>query len=166
MRLPAVPLWLKYVLTLAVFVPLSVAAVIYIHGPGAPDTPGSENPAAAAQADHLGRIVSQQDQAVHRATLSPSLAPKVALQRAILVDVRMRIAGHDIAGPAGRVSCDPLAHIHAGRLPFRCRALAGGFSYPFAGVVDARTRQLTWCKNDNTSVDPALRVPLSSACTS
>lgn len=160
------PLWLKWVLTVLSFAAVGATAVILLNRAGATNPSEAEQPAAVAQADREGQIVTRQDQAVHRIRLSRSLHPRAGLERAILLDMRTLVARHDLAGPAKRVGCRALARWRPDRRRFRCHALAGGFSYPFAGVADLSTRQLSWCKDDSTSVDPSLQVPLSPACTS
>ncbi len=104
------------------------------------------------------------DQALHRTALTRSLTPAQALERAILADMRTRVAHHDVNGPVQRVRCSRLARRRQYRLPFRCLALTGGFAYPFAGLVDLRTSELVWCTDDSTAVDPGLQVPLNPAC--
>jgi len=163
MSMPVVPLWLKWVLSLLVFGGMLVALVVVVRGSG--PTPTTENPAAEAQANRLGQIVTAQDQAIHRAALPAAVPPGKALERAILADMRGRVSRHDINGPVERVRCAPITRHAAGRLPFRCTARAAGFDYPFAGVVDPRARELVWCKDDRTTVDPGLEVPLNPACT-
>jgi len=164
MRLPAVPLWLKWVLSVLVFGAMLVALVVFVRDSGGAG-PAAENPAAEAQANRLGQIVTRQDQAVHRAVLPATVPTAIALERAILADVRARAATGDIGGPVERVRCAPVSRHAPGRQSFRCTARAGGFDYPFVGVADARARELVWCKDDRTTVDPGLQVPLNPACT-
>jgi len=164
MRLPAVPLWLKWVLSVLVFGAMLVALVVFVRDSGGTG-PAAENPAAVAQANRLGQIVIRQDQAVHRAVLPATVPPAIALERAILVDMRARAATGDISGPVELVRCAPVARHAPGRLPFHCLARAAGFDYPLVGVVNLRARRLTWCKDDRTTVDPGLQVPLDPACT-
>jgi len=155
------PLWLKYALTLCVFVPLAVAALIFVRD----QTTAPPPKPPAGPSELTGRAAMQRDQAAHRASAPRWLMPAVALEHAIAADVRSRIAHHDISGPAGKVSCDPLARAPGDQLTFGCQARAGGFSYPFRGVVDLRTHTLAWCKNDNIPIAGTLRVPLTPACT-
>src|SRR5712691_8347203 len=145
------PLWLKWVLTLFVFAALSVAALIFLHRSGEANLPAAEPDAAESQANHLGQVVTKQDQAVHRAELSRAFAPRLALEHAIRADVHTLVAQHDIAGPVQHVTCQGVSRRRPHRLPFRCQALAGGFNYPFAGVADLTARELSWCKDDSTS---------------
>lgn len=164
MSMPVVPLWLKWVLSLLVFGGMLVALVVVVRGSGNPALP-TESPAGEAQANRLGQIVTAQDQAVHRAALPGAVAPAKALERAILADMRTRVAKADISGPVERVRCAGVPRHASGRLSFRCTARAGGFDYPFVGVVNTRSRELVWCKDDRTTVDPGLEVPLNPACT-
>ena len=166
MRLAASPLWLKWVLSVTFFAGLLVALVIYVHGAGDRGPGSAENPAAEARANRLGQIVTAQDQAVHQMPLARSLGPARALEDAILIDMRARIMRHDVNGPVQQVRCSQNVRRRTNRLSFRCQALTGGFAYPFAGIVDLRTRELVWCKDDSSSVDPGLQVPLNAACRS
>lgn len=161
------PLWLKWVLSLLVAVGLITALVVYVGSNplGDQSTNPALNPPAAAQANREGQIVTAQDQLPHHAALPRSLAPRVALERAIAAVMRTRAATAELAGPVQRVTCTQLAPRKATSLVFRCHALAGGSSYPSDGVVDLSTRELTWCRDDRLLVDPGLRVPLSAACT-
>jgi len=162
-RVQRIPLWLKYVLTLCVFIPLAVGGLIYFQDQAG--TPPAESASAVVKSDRAARAEVQGDQAVHRATGAASLTPAAALERAVLADVRANIAHHVLSGPAGNVTCKPLGNARAGRLAFSCRALAAGVGYPFRGVVDVRTRALAWCKDDGFAAAGNLNVPLSPACT-
>jgi len=162
--MPAVPLWLKWLLSVLVFGGMFVALVVFVRGSGGP-TPVDQNRGAEAQANRLGQIVTAQDQASHRAALPTAAPPATALGHAILADMRARVASHDISGPVERVRCIPVTRHAAGRLPFHCTARAAGFDYPFVGMVDIRARELIWCKDDRTTVDPGLQVPLNPTCT-
>jgi hypothetical protein len=157
------PLWLKYVLTLCVFVPLAVGGLIYFQDQAG--TPPAESATAVVKSNQAARAEVQRDQAVHRATGGASLTPAAALERAILADVRASIAHHVLLGPAGKVACKPLGNARAGRLAFSCSALAAGVGYPFRGVVDVGTRALEWCKDDRFAAAGNLNLPLSPACT-
>ena len=166
MKPAAMPLWLKWVLTLLTFAVLSAAVVIFVSRANNSEKSYSESPTAAAQANQAGEAVSARDQAPHQTRLSQSRGTHSALERAIAADMRTRVAQHDVTGPVQRVSCTPVAPRRPGRRPFRCQALVGGFSYPFVGVADLRARELVWCKDDRASYDPSVEAPLSPACTS
>lgn len=164
MRASTLPLWLRWVLSTVVFGGLLVALVIVVSNSGSAMT-AVESPASAAQANRLGQKVTAQDQSPHHAVLPASIPPGIALQRAILSDMRTLVSSNDLRGPVGRVSCTPAKRHAPGRLPFHCIARAGGFNYPFDGVADTHAHKLIWCKNDRTIVDPGLEVPLNPACT-
>jgi hypothetical protein len=162
-RLSRMPLWLKYVLTLCVFIPLAIGALIYFQDQtGAPP---AESAASVVKSNEAARSAVAQDQAVHRAAAPGSLAPAVALERAILADVRTSVAHHVLAGPAQSVTCKAFGTASAGRQAFRCDATVGGLGYPFRGVVDLQARALAWCKDDRFAAAGELNVPLSPACT-
>jgi len=160
------PLWLRWVLTLAAFAALTVAVVILVSRDNGGDQKYSESPAAEAQANAAGQAVSAKDQAAHQAPFPRSLAARAALESAIRLDMRTRVARHDLSGPVQHAACSPLTRKSPDRLPFRCHAIVGGFAYPFVGVADLRTHVLIWCKDDRASYDPSVEAPLSPACVS
>jgi hypothetical protein len=148
----------------AVAAALLVALVRFVHanpgtGPGT-----ASSPAAAERANRLGRILTAQDQAPGRAPLPRSLTPVIALERAIATDMRSRVRHGDLSGPVQRVSCGRVKRSPKDRPGFRCQARAGGFAYPFVGVIELSARAIVWCKDDQVSVDPGLQAPLSPQC--
>jgi pyruvate/2-oxoglutarate dehydrogenase complex dihydrolipoamide acyltransferase (E2) component len=180
------PLRLRWVLTLTVAASAVVAVVIVVHnqnnanqpvdqdpaafsqasaeGVGATVPP--ESPAAGANANAEGQAVSAQDQAPHEASLASARSLRLALERAIMVDLRSLAATDDVTGPAQSVTCDAGVRQPSGHLAFRCRALAGGTDYAFVGVAEPAARKLIWCKDDSAIYDAEVEAPISPACTS
>jgi len=163
--LPQIPLGVRWALSVLFFVCLALAAYLFLHEANKGTTVTDANPAAEVQANRLGQIVVAQDQLAHHARLPLGANPAPALAAAIAADVRGLVAGREIQGPAGAVTCQTAGPQRRGRRPYDCRAQAGGLSYPFNGVVDVRAGTLTWCKNDAVD-EPGLNVPLSPACLS
>lgn len=156
----ALPLWLRWVLTLLVFGALAVVGLSAVQGGG-----GSAQDEAAAplEANRAARTVIVRDQAPRSAALPAGVAPKLALERAIRADVRGRVRRDRLTGPAQSVRCSPAPPAPPGRRPFRCGAKADGIRYPFRGVVDLRTGRMTWCKFDPVP-SGEVPVPLSPRC--
>lgn len=123
----------------------------------------TEDRAAAIQANREAEILVAQDQAPHSARLTPRAAPGPTLDRAIRADMAKLIAQGQLDGPLQRSSCAQTGPHHDAVVGFRCAVLAGGVSYPFVGVVDARARTITYCKRDPPPV-PSENVPLSARC--
>ncbi len=158
------PLWLKWVLSVGVAVALLVALVRFVHANPGTGAPTASSPAAAERANRLGRILTAQDQAPRHAPLPRSLTPVIALEHQIASDMRSRVVRGDLAGPVQRVSCRPVNRSPKGQIGFNCRARAGGFAYPFVGVIELSARAIVWCKDDQVSVDPGLQAPVSPQC--
>lgn len=147
-------------LTLLGFALLTVAAVAVIRGSAGGS--GADR-SAEAEADRLGRTVQAQDQAPHSVSLRGRQAPRLALQRVIVADMRQRIRGNQLSGPLQSARCQPAARSGGERRAFRCTVRAGGVPYPFLGVVDLRSRRVTWCKHD-PGATPASDIPVSPRC--
>lgn len=155
------PLWLRWVLTVLGFAALTVAAVVVVRGSGG--NGGAAQRSAQARADRLGRIVLASDQAPRGASLSGRQAPRLALERVIVADMRQRIRRSELSGPLQGVRCQRAARSPDGRRAFRCTVRAGGVPYPFLGVVDLRGRRVTWCKHD-PGPTAASEIPVSPRC--
>lgn len=158
----SLPLWARWLLTIAVYAGGVVAAVLVVHDI---NSKGSDSPSevkSVAEANREGRIAITQDQAPHTAPL-PSGSPTVALQAAVAADVRKRISHGELTGPLQSVRCSASGGSASGGLRFACTVHSAGNPYPFRAVADERTHRLTWCK-----LDPPLPgeagVPLSPSC--
>jgi hypothetical protein len=143
---------------------LTVAIVIAIHAVNDSSASPSER-SAALEANREGRIALEEDQAPHTSGLGSGALTRVALQRAIAVDMRNLIRHGALTGPLQGVRCSPAGKRQAARQAFDCKARAAAIAYPFLGVADERARQLTWCKFDPSPVSNGPQeVPVSPRC--
>jgi hypothetical protein len=155
------PLWLRWVLSVAAFSLLAAVIVLVIHQINHSGGATSDIQ-AAEQANQAGEALIAHDQAAHAAVLSRRARPTPALVAAISSDLRRQVSAHELAGPAGTVTCRLHGGRRAGRQPYRCVGSGGAVAYQLFGVVDLRTRRMVWCRQDQ--VDPGLAVPLDPAC--
>ncbi len=170
-RFRSLPLRIRWLITLVGYALVIVAIALVVRsvnsGGGSGGSSASEA-AAVAEANRVGRIAITQDEAPHSSSLAPGVPAQVALERAVGADVRQRIAHGQLTGPLQSVSCEvsePAHPAHAGGRQLTCTVRSAGLSYPFVGVADARTRELTWCKVDPPPVANApLEVPVSPRC--
>lgn len=164
------PLRTRWLLTIVVYGAVVATVVIVVHdsggGGGSAGASAGTEAAAVAEANREGRVAIAEDEAPHGARLAPGLSPQVALQRAIAMDVRGRIAHGELTGPLQSVACKlTAAHSSGNRQPLSCTVRSAGISYPFVGVADQRTGELTWCKVDPPPQAGApLEVPVSTRC--
>ncbi len=143
---------------------LTVAIVIAIHAVNDSGASPSER-SAALEANREGRIALEEDQAPHSSGLGAGAPTRVALQRAIVVDMHNLIRHGALPGPLEGVRCTAAGHRHSGRQAFHCTARAAAIAYPVLGVVDEHTRQLVWCKVDPSPVSNGPQeVPVSPRC--
>lgn len=156
------PLWARWTLALGIGALLLVALILFVEHNNS-DSEANQNPAAVARANREARVVVEQDQAPHTAALKPGAAPRAGVTAAVRADMDAMVATGTIEGPLSHVRCTHTGD-HAGRALFRCTAVAGGVNYPFLGAIDARTRQVTYCKRDEPPV-PSMNIPVSSRCT-
>jgi hypothetical protein len=153
------PLWLRWMLSLVVFGAIAIALVA---AGQSSRTSSSDNAAALLRADQESRSIVLQDQAPHSAPLPGGVAPVLAAEHAVAADLRDRVRRHQLRGPLGRVRCTPTSG-QAPRQPFACTGTAGGFTYPYRGMADLRSRRLTWCKFDPPPAGE-VGVPLTPRC--
>lgn len=159
------PLWMRWLLTILAFAALIVAVILAIHLVNRGASSSAAEQVAAAEANQESQIVLEEDQAPHSARLARGPLTGVALQRAISADMRVRIRREGIPGPLQGVRCSALGTHHAGAQAFHCTARADAITYPFLGVVDRRTRALTWCKVDPPpQAGGPQEVPISPRC--
>jgi hypothetical protein len=167
-RFRSLPLRTRWLITLVGYA-LVIAAIALVvrgvNGGGGSGGPSASEAAAVAEANRVGRIAITQDEAPHSSSLAPGVPAQVALEHAVGADVRERIAHGQLTGPLQSVSCELSGPAHAGGRQLTCTVRSAGLSYPFVGVADARTRELTWCKVDPPPVANApLEVPVSPRC--
>jgi len=157
------PLWLRWVLAIAVAVALIAGLVIAIDRAG-PEDAASEA-GAEAEANRVADIAIAEDEAPHLAGLPPGSAQLTALEQAVASDVRRRIAIAQLTGPLESVTCTVAGTDTAGRVPYRCNVRSAGIVYPFLAVADERRRRLTWCKVDQPPLAKAgPELTISASC--
>jgi hypothetical protein len=147
------PLWLRWFLSVLIAVVVLVLVVRFVNANNN-DATASQSPSAAARANEESTVVVEQDQAPHVAKLAT---------RAVRRDINHSVNQGFINGPIQHTGCTalkPRGHV----LRFRCTVLAANLQYPFLGVVDVSTGQITYCKKDPPPV-PSENVPVSRRCT-
>jgi hypothetical protein len=160
------PMWLRWVLAILVFASAGTTLVIVLNNTPSDEGSGG-SPAAEGRANQVGRIVVEQDQAPHTAPLARANSPRDALTHAIRADALTRIHHNDLSGPLQAISCSAPRPLPGSVQGYHCSVRSGNITYPFLGIVDLRTRRITWCKRDPPPVDdPELEVPINRACTS
>jgi len=155
------PLWARWALSIGVGLILLLALILFVEHNNN-NSEATQSPAAIARANREAQVVVAQDQAPHVAAVAPGAGARPAIAKAVRADMTRLIDGAIIDGPLTRVGCTRTG-AQAGRLGFRCTAEAAGVNYPFLGVVDVRTRQVTYCKRDAPPV-PSLNIPVSRRC--
>jgi hypothetical protein len=156
------PIWQRFALAASIAVALLVALVLYVDRHNT-NSPPSTNPAGEVSANREAEILVAQDQAPHVVGLAFGLRAQAALTRAIRADMTRRISTGALEGPLQRVQCRASGPAKGPRRAFSCNVLAGSVGYPFLGVADLRTRQVTYCKRDPPPA-PSDNVPVSPRC--
>jgi hypothetical protein len=155
------PLWARWALSLGTGLILLVALVLFVQHNNN-NSEATQSPAAVARANREARVVVASDQAPHVVTLKPGSGARGGLVAAVRTGMTAMINRGIIEGPVQRAACTPTGG-RAGRVTFRCAAVAAGVTYPFLGVVDVGRRQVTYCKRDAPPV-PSLNIPVSRRC--
>jgi hypothetical protein len=161
------PSWRVWILSLggaAVFV---VAMVLFVN---AEDETANQparvtSRAAIVEQNREARIEVEQDQVPHVAALRGRLSGRSAMRSAVAGFMRRQVALGTFAGSVARSSCTPAAGATHSRLAFRCGVVVGNVTYPFLGVVDESSRQVTYCKRDVYPPVLGMNVPVSPRCT-
>lgn len=155
------PLWSRYVLSIAVAAVILFFVVRYVSSHNSDST--VQTPSAEAQANRDGDVVVEQDQAPHVVVLRAGAAPGHAIARAVRADILKQVNQGFINGPIERSTCTALKS-HGSSIPFKCTVLAANIQYPFLGVVDVSAKRITYCKRDPPPV-PSQNIPVSRRCT-
>jgi hypothetical protein len=155
------PLWARWVLSLGIGLILVVALILFVEHNNS-NSEATQSPAAVLRANREAEVVVTQDQAPHVAAVAPGASAHAAVVKAVRSDVTGLINRGIVDGPLTRVTC-ARAGTRAGRLGFRCAAVANGITYPFLGVVDVAARRVTYCKRDAPPT-PSLNIPVSRRC--
>jgi hypothetical protein len=156
-------MWARW--TLAIVLAVAVVAAIVIATSRAGPEGSSSEAAAEAEVNRISDIAITEDQAPHSATLPARSPPTSALERAIALDIRQRIASAQLTGPLAGVACVKAGTGRGGRVPYRCTARSAGIAYTFLAVADASRQRLTWCKVDPPPVSGVgPEIPISASC--
>jgi hypothetical protein len=158
------PLWARWLLTIFAFAVLTLAVLVFVraHSEGT-STPTKSEREAEVEANREGNVVIEEDQVPHTARLGAGVATLTALERSISGDARGRVRSGNLTGPFQSVHCEAKGAAGANR-GFRCTVRAADVSYPYLAVLNAHTRQFTWCKLDPPPVSGAPEVPVSARC--
>jgi hypothetical protein len=154
------PMWLRWVVSLAVGAALLVGLIAWVshhNGNGL----ATESPKAAARANREAEIVVSQDQAPRVVTVAHG-ASRVAIVHAIRRDMLTRISEDDAGAPLQRVSCTRIG-ARGSRHGYRCVAVSAGVNYPYQAVLNSAEHTLTFCKHDAPPV-PSQNIPVSPRC--
>lgn len=164
--LRALPLWGRWVLTIAAYALVIGGVVLVIRIAGAGNSTGPQAEARAeAQADREAQIVIEEDQQPHTARWPVTAPPAPALQRAVAADLEHRIDTGQLTGPLERVRCGASRAAHADRAPYRCTATVNGIPYLLLAVAESGTSTLVWCKVDPPpTTGGSAAVPVSPRC--
>jgi hypothetical protein len=142
-----------------------IAAIVIATNRAGPEGVAAEG-SIEAEINRIADVSITEDEAPHSAGLSTDSAPALALERAIVSDVRQRIAANQLTGPLQGVSCTSSGTASAGRDPYSCTVRSAGITYPFLAVVNASQHRLTWCKVDSAPKGEASpEIPISPSCT-
>jgi hypothetical protein len=156
------PLWLRWFLSVLVAVVVLVLVVRFVNANNN-DATASQSRSAAAQANEESTVVVEQDQAPHIVKLKAGVSPVTGIAGAVRRDINHSVNQGFINGPIQHTRCTALKP-RGDVLRFRCTVLAANLQYPFLGVVDVSTGQITYCKKDPPPV-PSENVSVSRRCT-
>lgn len=163
--LRALPLWVQFGLTFGVAGALIVAVVLYVHHVG--NSTNQEAPVTSAKAvkeeNREANILVRQDQAPHVAKLAANVSAADGLRTAVLKYMQHQVQIGVISGPISKSSCVPRTGGSSTRQALSCDVTAANVTYPFFGVVEPATRQITYCKKDAPPI-PSMNVPISARC--
>lgn len=162
------PGWRTWVLALGGAAVFIVALIVFVNRENqtANQPAGVSSQAAVAEQNREARIIVGRDQAPHVVALTGHVAAGSALRTAVIGYMKRQIASGSIDGPVMRSGCTPTpsAGSSSTRLAFRCNVEAASVNYPFLGVVDTASKQVTYCKRDAPPV-PSMNIPVSPRCT-
>jgi hypothetical protein len=161
----ALPPWLQFSMTFGIAAVVIVAVVLYVHHAG--NDTSKEAPVTSAKAvkeeNREAGILVRQNQAPHVTVLAAGAAPAVGLKDAVDKYMNHQIDIGVITGPLSRSSCEMRSGGTSSRQTLRCDVRAADVTYPFYGVVDPKSGQITYCKKDQAPV-PSMNVPVSPRC--
>jgi hypothetical protein len=155
-------MWAKFAVSLGVGAILLVALIIFVNHNNT-DSNKTLTPSEQAKVNREAALVVAADQAPRVVRLTGAESPQAGLVRTVRTAMSSLINKGVVDGPLQRTRCTRHGG-SAGRLAFSCVATANNVNYDFAGVVDTRTHQLTYCKRDEPPV-PSQDIPVSPRCT-
>lgn len=160
----ALPLWVQFGLSFGIAAVVIVAVVLYVHHAG--NSTNQEAPVTSAKAvkeeNREANILVRQDQTPHLVKLAANVSAPDGLRSAVLKYMQHQIQIGVISGPISKSSCVPRGG-SSSRQALRCDVTAANVTYPFYGVVEPATGQITYCKKDAPPI-PSMNVPLSARC--
>jgi hypothetical protein len=159
------PRWVQFSVTFGAAAVLIVAVVLYVHHVGndsAQEAPVT-SPKAVKEENREANILVRQDQTPHVARLAAGVAAQAGLRDAVRGYIRHQINIGVISGPLQKSVCVTRTGSTSSRQALRCSVTAAQVTYPFYGVVDTQSGQITYCKKDQPPI-PSMNVPLSARC--
>ena len=167
-RYRALPLWLQWLLPIAVAAAVVVALVIFVNYETnkVPAIALVSNPKAVKEENREDTILVQDQQAPHQAKLKTGASPALALRAAVVGYMTHQISVGSMDGPIKHSSCEAATSGTSGRLLFHCEVTASTqmVTYPFDGVVERSSGVITYCQRVAPPI-PSMNVPVSKRCT-
>ncbi len=162
----SLPMWLQWVVAFggAALVVAALVAFVDYQTNQVPQI-ATVSPKAAVETYREDRILVQQQQAPHLVHLGHGVAPLAGIRTAVVGYMSHLVNTGTIDGPITRSSCRALSSGDPRRQVFRCSvtASAQAVTYPFDGVVQPSTGQITFCQRIMPPV-PSMNVPVSRHC--
>jgi hypothetical protein len=158
---PHVPLWGRWVVSLSVAAVAIVALVLFVNAHGN-DKPIADNTRQTAENNREAAALVAEDQTPRVSALKPGTPDARAIESAVAAFMRRMINGGTFEGPLTRTRCRATGSEGHSRQAFACDAVAASVRYPFLGIVDARAKRVTYCRDDPAG--PNGTVPVSPRC--
>jgi hypothetical protein len=164
------PGWRQWALALGGAAAFLVALIVFVNREDstANRPAGNSGAASIAEQNREARIIVETDQAPHTVALTRLPGGRVvagqAIRGAVVGYMKRQIAAGSIGGPLMRSACTRADGSTPSLIAFHCRVIAANVAYPFLGVVDTSSRQVTYCKRDAPPV-PSMNIPVSRRCT-
>lgn len=162
-RFPRPPLWVQWILSLAVGAAALVALVMFVTANAGNYSVAKLVPSAVKRANQEAEVLTMQDQAPHLIAVSSAADPRGALLLAIRSDMNRKISQGQVSGPLQRSSCKRSGG-SASAPAYACVATAASVNYLYVGVIHVGAGKLVWCRHDEPPV-PGQPVPLDPSCT-
>jgi hypothetical protein len=155
-------LWMRWAISIVVGAAVVVALIAFVdHNNNNSEAKGSTN--SLEREYRYAQAVIGAEQAPHIVAVVRGQAAGVAFAAAVRADMRHRIKTGNVSGRLQRVRCHA-AGSQAGRVAYRCVAVAGNVNYPYVGVFTKATKHVTYCQRDAPPI-PTERIPVSARCT-